>query len=300
MISIVIPTYNREKEIKKCIESILPQYYPGLEVIVVDDFSTDATNAYLQALHEEYKYISVIRNSRNFGVNYTRNRGIELASQKFILFLDSDDQLAAGGLQKIRLELETHQQTKHFLFLVSDRKAEFEQLSTNRYIQYEAWIKEKVGGDFTHVVAADILKRNLFFEQFRMYENLNWLRIKKETSPQLLVPIVVTERDRGRADSLTVASKLSSLAVIDSKFESNKMYYSLYHNDLRLFQARSLTYPLLETILLGVACNKKAECKKLIRYSNKWHIKFLGHIIATFPTPLIKAGIINYSNLKGA
>ncbi len=299
MISIIIPAYNRVAALKRCIESVIDQVYVGLEVIVIDDFSKDSTRDYISQVTMQHSFIKFHYNDQNHGVNYSRNRGIEMASNPFILFLDSDDELIEGSLIKIKNVLEEYLLVKHFLFGVSDREVEFKQLAGNKDVQYEDWLNGSVFGDFTHVVSAKIMKKYLFFEEFRMFEHLNWIRVKKETSPQLMVALITTRRERDRTDSLTTSSKLQSMPVIRSKFESEKMFYSMYHKDLTLYNPGSLTFPLVKTILLGVACNQKGNSRSLIKYADKKYIKLLSNLLMLLPSSLIKYGIIKYSTIKG-
>lgn len=298
MISIVIPTYKRLAALKRCVESILPQVFDGLEIVIIDDFSQDETSAYMEGLKTKYPFVKCIFNSKNQGVNFSRNRGIELASKKFVLFLDSDDEFMPGSLWKVKQTLETFPNTKHFLFIVSDRQEEFRSLVKVKEVQYETWVNGSTSGDFTHVVLTSIMKKYLFFEEFRMYEHLNWLRIKRETSPQLLVPIVVALRERDRADSLTVNSRLQNIAVIQSKFESEKMYYNLYHADLSKYNPKSLTFQLIHTMVLGAACRQKRASRSLLNYASKAHIKLLGSLLMLIPSSFLQFGIIKYSSMK--
>lgn len=298
MISMIIPSYNRVRALQRCMKSVLTQYYDGLEVIVIDDFSTDSTREYLATLAVNHPYIKVYFNNQNHGVNYARNRGIEIATKPFILFLDSDDKLADGCLVKIKSILEANPTVKHFLFGIADREEEFKILTTNTHIKYEDWLRGKVYGDFTHVVSSGILRKYMFFEQFRMFEFLNWLRIKKESSPQMLVPLVTTICERNRSDSLTTSSKLLSLPAIRLKFESEQMYYSLYHEDLKRYSPKALNLRLIYTILLGIASNRRQESNLLVKYASSWHIRTLGNLIMLLPSSLIKFGIIYYSNFK--
>ncbi len=298
MISIIVPTYNRLTSLKRCVESIILQQYAELELIIIDDFSQDGTREYLTQLSNEHPFIKVLFNKANHGVNYTRNRGIEVASKKFILFLDSDDALSEVSLFKVKSAIQKNPSTKHFLFIVSDRASAFENAEATKWIQYEDWLTGSVSGDYTHVVIASIMKKYLFFEEFRMFEHLNWLRVKKETAPQLLVNIVVAERERDRADSLTSNSRLQNATVIETKFDSENLYYSLYYKDLKLHHPKSLSFKLIYTILLGVACNKKKECRPLIAYAEKWPVKALGNLAMLLPGSLVRSGIIYYSNMK--
>jgi len=298
VISIVIPAYNRASSLQNCIQSIIPQYYEGLEVIVIDDFSTDGTRLYLDELNP-YTFIKILYNKENRGVNYSRNRGIEASEGKFILFLDSDDALLPQSLNRIKKTIEENCDTTHFLFVIADKAKHIKNITGPACILYQDWISGTVSGDFTHVVLARTMKKYLFFEEFRMFENLNWLRVKKETSPQLLIPVVTTQCQRGRGDSLTRSAKLTNGSAIRSKFESQKLYYSLYHTDLKRYNPGSLSYKLIEAVLLGVACNQKRESRMLLHYAGKWYIRIAGQMASILPSFLVKFAITTYSGLKG-
>lgn len=87
-VSVVIPTYNRADKVRKSVESVLAQSFRDLEVIVVDDGSSDDTEQTLRhAFRDRIRYYF----QPNQGVSVARNRGIEEASGEWIAFLDSDD-----------------------------------------------------------------------------------------------------------------------------------------------------------------------------------------------------------------
>jgi glycosyltransferase involved in cell wall biosynthesis len=276
----------------------MQQRFDDLELIVVDDGSSDCTGELLDKLKERYTKLIVLTNPGNLGVNYSRNRGIEQASRKFILFLDSDDRLADGCLQKICDTIKSNPESKHLLFWVSDRMEEARNVVHCRQILYEDWIRATIAGDFTHVVAADTMKKTLFFEKFRMYEYLNWLRVFKATSPQLLAPIIAAERERDRPDSLTRASRLHDISVIKAKFESKEAYYALHHKDLLLFNSKALSNKLLAVVMLGVACDRKKDSHRLLKYSDRIMIKLAGSLILLIPPFLLRRFIIAWSALK--
>lgn len=88
--SVIVPIYNREKSIKKCVDSILRQSEKNFELILVDDGSTDNTFE----ICEKYKEIDqriVVIHKDNGGVSSARNVGIDVAKGKYIVFVDSDD-----------------------------------------------------------------------------------------------------------------------------------------------------------------------------------------------------------------
>lgn len=97
MISIIIPTYNRERLIKKSVMSVLEQTYTDIEVIVVDDGSTDDTKNIIAMINDDrLKYIY----QTNGGACKARNTGINLAKGDFIAFHDSDDVWHENKLEK--------------------------------------------------------------------------------------------------------------------------------------------------------------------------------------------------------
>lgn len=94
LVTVVIPTYNRETTINRAIESVLNQSYKNIEVLICDDFSTDHTIEKVKELIEKHDNIRVIsRKDKVKGANAARNLGIAEAKGEYIAFLDSDDTL---------------------------------------------------------------------------------------------------------------------------------------------------------------------------------------------------------------
>lgn len=88
MVSVIIPVYNREKSVVEAVNSVLKQTYKDLELIVVDDGSTDGTQKVLSQIHDSrFHYIY----QNNDGACSARNHGIDLANGNYIAFHDSDD-----------------------------------------------------------------------------------------------------------------------------------------------------------------------------------------------------------------
>lgn len=96
-VSVVIPVHNTELYLDECVRSVLAQTGVSLEVICVDDGSTDASSAILFQLAKIDPRIRVVR-QENAGASMARNRGIELASGRYLCFVDSDDSYRLDGL----------------------------------------------------------------------------------------------------------------------------------------------------------------------------------------------------------
>jgi glycosyltransferase involved in cell wall biosynthesis len=99
LVTVVIPTYNREATINEAIESILNQSYKKTEILVCDDFSTDHTVEKVNELIKEHNNIRILsRKDRLKGANAARNLGITEAKGEYIVFLDSDDILIKDSI----------------------------------------------------------------------------------------------------------------------------------------------------------------------------------------------------------
>ena len=90
-ISIIIPNYNKEKYIEKCVNSVLEQSYMPKEIIIVDDCSTDNSRRIIEKLARENETIKLIYPKTNGGVSKARNLGLQNASYDYVTFIDSDD-----------------------------------------------------------------------------------------------------------------------------------------------------------------------------------------------------------------
>lgn len=94
--SIIVPIYNTEKYLDKCIKSVLNQTMSDYELILIDDCSTD--DSLTIACKYKSEHIKVLKNVSNSGLSETRNLGIKNASGDYIVFLDSDDYIEKTAL----------------------------------------------------------------------------------------------------------------------------------------------------------------------------------------------------------
>ena len=101
MISVVVPVYNAEKNINKCIESILEQSYRDIELILVNDGSKDNSLKICETYSSKDKRIIVL-NQENRGVSSARNHGIRKAKGNYIAFVDADDWIDADFLTNMK------------------------------------------------------------------------------------------------------------------------------------------------------------------------------------------------------
>lgn len=108
LISVVIPAYNAEDTVEQTVRSVCRQTYENIEIIVVDDGSTDGTGAVIDRLEMEDRRIRALHAGQNCGVSATRIAGVKAAAGEWIAFLDSDDMWRPEKLEKqVALQKET-------------------------------------------------------------------------------------------------------------------------------------------------------------------------------------------------
>lgn len=178
-ISIIVPIYNVEKYIDRCLKSIVGQTYSNIEIILVDDGSTDGSG---KACDEWAKGDSRIRvlHKANGGLSDARNKGIDVAQGEFVLFVDSDDYIENNTCEKLSLLIDEECDIIAFKFekfydnqnrdavKSSGKISEFYGREIFRY-----YIQRKY---YTHMVTDKLFRTTLFqncrFEMNRLAEDL--------------------------------------------------------------------------------------------------------------------------------
>nr|WP_294925884.1 glycosyltransferase [uncultured Flavobacterium sp.] len=103
LVTVVLPCYNAELYVEEAVRSIMCQTYSNLEILLIDDCSTDSTSSILLSLAQEDKRIRIIRNEQNLKLVKTLNKGIDEAKGKFIARMDADD---VSLLERIEKQVE--------------------------------------------------------------------------------------------------------------------------------------------------------------------------------------------------
>jgi len=167
-VSIIIPTYNRLPFLKKAIDSVLQQTVSDVEIIVVDDGSTDGTTQYII----QYPFIHYIY-QENQGVSVARNRGLERAGGEYICFLDSDDTWKKTKLEK---QLQAFENNPDLKACYTDEVwikngKHFNQHKKHR--KYSGWIFEKALPLCIISPSSIMVKRDIF-DEIGTFDEVLW------------------------------------------------------------------------------------------------------------------------------
>ena len=242
--SIITPVYNRQDCIGRCIDSVIYniKYNIEIEHIIVDDGSSDATASIVKSYSEQYKHIKFIQFRKNRGTNAARNTAISVATGKWIIILDSDDYFVDNAIEIIDTVV-SNNKYKEYMFAADDMLEIYNKtpLLTGKsqvVLKYKDFLAEDVKGDFIHVIDSEIMKRNPFNENLRIYEFVWFLTFYKESQEILFTDKVVTIRERSRTDSVTrevirtnkknVERNFWANCEILSRFKDEYIKYGLY------------------------------------------------------------------------
>lgn len=181
LVSVVMPNYNGERFVSEAINTVLSQTYSNIELIVVDDCSTDNSPEIIENIARADSRVHFIRNTSNCGVSKTRNNGIQLAKGHYIAFLDNDDLW-----EKDKVERQLLLASKGYLIVYCsydfiDEKGE---LIKKPFIvppttNFHKMLSSSVISCSSAFIDAELLKEHLFRTDFYHEDYLLWMELLK-------------------------------------------------------------------------------------------------------------------------
>lgn len=132
LVSVIVPVYNIENYVSKCVDSIIGQSYKEVEIILVDDGSTDSSPMICDEYSELYNNIFTIH-KKNGGLSDARNTGVKIAKGKYISFVDGDDYIDKDYLLNLVISIESHHADIAVGIIYRDYKSKIELLDSNHF-----------------------------------------------------------------------------------------------------------------------------------------------------------------------
>ena len=239
--SIITPVYNREDCVSRCIESVIQQVKKcktvgvNIEHVIVNDGSKDLTDEICQGYARCNNHIKYISFAENKGTNAARNAAIMTATGDYCIILDSDDYFDDNALLTINQTVISHSEYKHFMFAPDDVDYNKSPLAgcKEKELTYVDFLSGKIATGFIHCINADIMKRHPFDESVRIYEGVFFLSFYKEAQRMLFTNKVVTIRERGRSDSVTLDFVRTKRVVIERGIKANEILLSRFGDDMK-------------------------------------------------------------------
>lgn len=243
MISIVTPTHNCEKYISKTIESILNQTYKDFELIIIDDFSSDGT---LQIINS-YKdpRIKIIKNKKNMGAAYCRNKGIELSNGDYIAFLDGDDIWDPLKLEKqLKFMINNNYGFSCTNYYVMNDNIVTKKVISPRRITHKKFLRTDYIGCLT------VMYKKSIFPDLKIDESIMkrndyalWLKLSEKADCYCLSEYLATYNKH--SDSI---SSISKAGLVKYHCELFKKLYGFNNFKANIFALRNVIYYILKEI----------------------------------------------------
>lgn len=243
--SIITPVFNREDCISRCIESVMRQVKNvnggNIEHIIVNDGSKDLTDEICRGYARCNDHIKYISFAENRGTNAARNAAVKASTGDFCVILDSDDYFTDDSISTINKTVISHPEYKHFMFAPDDVDYSKSILAgcKEKELTYLDFLNGKITTGFIHCISSDIMKRHTFDESVRIYENVFFLSFYKEAQKMLFTNKVVTIRERGRSDSVTLDFVRTKRVVIERGIKANEILLSRFGDDMKLYDCNN-------------------------------------------------------------
>ncbi|EZP59696.1 glycosyltransferase family A protein [Exiguobacterium sp. RIT341] len=230
LVSIIMPTYNDMEFIDKSIESVLNQTYQNIELLIVDDCSTDGTEKYIEKIISKDFRVKYFKNEKNSGAAVSRNLGVKFARGEFIAFIDSDDVWFRDKLEKqiIFMTNSNYHFTCTFYNKIDVLGNDLDNIiKYPKEVDYDYLLKNNCGNSTViynskklgKVFIEDIKKRN---------DYLMWLKvIKKSTKLYCLEEVLSSHRIRPGS-------------ISSNKFDLIKYHWKVYRDYEKLNYAKSI------------------------------------------------------------
>jgi len=230
IVSVVMPAYNARRFIGEAVQSVLDQTYGAWQLIVVDDASTDNTAEIVESYRRDDERILYVRNPGNMGVVHSRNRALDLASGKYVAFLDADDVWKPAKLAtQVSFMEETGTSVSYgsYLRIDGDGRPVGTVLAPDG-LSYDDMLKSNFIGNLTGIFRrADL--GDLRFEDIRHEDYVFWLRALDRVGSARATP----------SSEPLAGYRVSAGSLSANKFKAARWQWAIYRSVLGLSVLRS-------------------------------------------------------------
>lgn len=235
LVSIIVPVYNVEKYLKKCLDSIINQTYKNIEILLVDDGSTDNSGIICDEYAKKDPRITVIH-KENAGLSEARNTGLDYARGKYISFIDSDDYIEEGMIFYLYHDCKDNNcqiaNSNKIWELENGKKIYLCEIENSEIVDTETALKNLLLNDPS--VANKLFERCLFddirFIKDKLYEDI------------LTTPLLIEKSERIFLDKRHFYHYIQhENSIVHKSFSKKKMDYM--YNAKELFQHIKIHYP---------------------------------------------------------
>lgn len=245
-ISIIVPVYNVEDYIQKCIESILNQSFTNYELLLIDDGSKDNSIKIVEEYLQKDLRIKLIH-QENMGLSEARNTGIKHSKGDYILFVDSDDYLEEDSLEKISKIIKSSDYDiilNNGYRIESSNKRLIRNNDNRYYISGRQYMIENIKRDtyfpavWLNVYSSRLIKENqIYFKKGRLHEDVEWFPYLLNYCSKIKTTNIILYNYNIRNNSITTQKDQhkNGLDLIKSVIELKTSFSSLEKAERKIF-----------------------------------------------------------------
>ena len=266
-VSVIVPVYKVEQYLKECVDSIVGQTYPDIEIFLVDDGSPDACPKICDEYAAKDNRIKVIH-QENAGLSQARNAGIKAATGDYLLFVDSDDKFAdCGVVQKLVEFLQTNESTVTYCCSIAkfengDTEYNFipakvcePQLNPDDFLSFIKQNRLSMAA-WTFAVRRDyILNHNLFFYPGILYEDIEWFSRLLLAQPDLIVNVFTAPYYLYRNNPASITHSFGEFHL-----QSYKKVLDLYKEQMKSYPQSSFLNFMFNSTLYSMVIFSEKSC----------------------------------------
>jgi GalNAc5-diNAcBac-PP-undecaprenol beta-1,3-glucosyltransferase len=297
-VTVAIATFNRYRLLGRAIQSVINQEWPNIEIIVVDDASTDITGTFIAHHYPQVRYF---RQELNQGCGAARNRALRQATNQYVLILDDDDTLLSDSLALIKARLAEVPDIYRYP-VVNFAHGNAGLGAPYLLAKTEDYLKNALYGDFVPVI-----RRELFLRENLMYplshvggEHLLWWKIAERYG-------IPTWADRVGTVNIDAPVRLTSVR--------NQIYHAREHAEIQeqtlsefaeLLRSRFPAYyakKVLGAATYRLLAGDRSEARLHLHTAFKWKSSMGPVVLWTlsfFPLPILKHCFLVYRRMTGA
>ncbi|MED3036449.1 teichoic acid biosynthesis protein F [Bacillus thuringiensis] len=247
-VSVIVPVYNKEDYLKRCINSVLNQTYTNLEIILINDGSTDNSKGILTEFVREYEQIRYYEFQRNYGVAKARNYGLSKATGEYVYFLDADDYLMAQAVEVLVDNIGDYSAIAGPCLKKTVKYSSIKDVNVQLYTQ-ESKIKMLRGKTVLNILFSNKYIRRYklkFDEEVSFFSDLTFLiplLAKEDTFPMINLPFYIKGECYEPIDNPT-------LSIIATKYKIHD-FFSVYKSLKVNLYKNIFIYNYLDELLLS-------------------------------------------------
>lgn len=272
LVSVIITAYNRATTIERSIDSTLKQTYKNIEIVVIDDGSTDGTISLLNEKVQNNPTVRLYKHAQNKGAGAAKNLGLDNIRGEWFTFLDSDDEMIPTAIETmIKIPLEEDLSVTAVTCNCWDTTLKTfagRGLQANQYLD-DKTIMTKCSGDFWGITKKDLLRNDRFNEKIKGFEDILWSKINDRAKRYYIHTALSIIHTEGQ-DRIT---KSKNNLKDDERFYEAIIEESEFLNKLLIHQPQKYSSICKNGVLVMKATSKNELASAYYKSYKKRHLR---------------------------